>query len=334
MCWNCGRKAQETCSGCNIARYCGSYCQHRDWETHHQVCCSTDRRHLPLGSVWKNYKDKKTKKIKINFKNFQLISGTSSSIRYDSEDRRHLVEDRRSILEERRNFVEDRARRYSTDENRRYEERKDEASKRSEKDKDKTEVDKRNENQTDKTADQSNESLRKYSDLDRLNSDTNRNRLLPNISSQILNIDNIRRIKNHVLNRDGEDKSYAETSSKKCNALNNYTGGAAGGGGGGGGLRGSRCRPNSRSTTPVSATSSVSDSQLTKWRLSTAHMSKIKIQKKSINLKMKRIWATFQDVDWLWNNFFYQNILCLPLQILNLSHESKGLEFRGPNSLY
>lgn len=28
-CWNCGRKAAETCSGCNIARYCGSFCQHK-----------------------------------------------------------------------------------------------------------------------------------------------------------------------------------------------------------------------------------------------------------------------------------------------------------------
>ncbi|EFB22435.1 hypothetical protein PANDA_020194, partial [Ailuropoda melanoleuca] len=34
-CWNCGRKASETCSGCNAARYCGSFCQHRDWEKHH-----------------------------------------------------------------------------------------------------------------------------------------------------------------------------------------------------------------------------------------------------------------------------------------------------------
>ncbi|XP_022108732.1 protein CBFA2T1-like isoform X3 [Acanthaster planci] len=37
-CWNCGRKANETCSGCNTARYCGSFCQHKDWETHHRVC--------------------------------------------------------------------------------------------------------------------------------------------------------------------------------------------------------------------------------------------------------------------------------------------------------
>ncbi|XP_078066596.1 protein CBFA2T1 isoform X2 [Mustelus asterias] len=37
-CWNCGRKASETCSGCNTARYCGSFCQHRDWEKHHHVC--------------------------------------------------------------------------------------------------------------------------------------------------------------------------------------------------------------------------------------------------------------------------------------------------------
>lgn len=37
-CWNCGRKASETCSGCNVARYCGSFCQHKDWENHHLVC--------------------------------------------------------------------------------------------------------------------------------------------------------------------------------------------------------------------------------------------------------------------------------------------------------
>ncbi|NXC12091.1 MTG8R protein, partial [Corythaeola cristata] len=37
-CWNCGRKASETCSGCNIARYCGSFCQHKDWERHHRIC--------------------------------------------------------------------------------------------------------------------------------------------------------------------------------------------------------------------------------------------------------------------------------------------------------
>ncbi|CAD5117784.1 DgyrCDS6535 [Dimorphilus gyrociliatus] len=37
-CWNCGRKASETCSGCNVARYCGAFCQHKDWELHHRVC--------------------------------------------------------------------------------------------------------------------------------------------------------------------------------------------------------------------------------------------------------------------------------------------------------
>ncbi|XP_037041535.1 protein CBFA2T2 isoform X1 [Bradysia coprophila] len=38
VCWNCGRKANETCSGCNLARYCGAFCQHKDWEQHHQIC--------------------------------------------------------------------------------------------------------------------------------------------------------------------------------------------------------------------------------------------------------------------------------------------------------
>ena len=37
-CWNCGRKATETCSGCNVACYCGSFCQHRDWVSHQLVC--------------------------------------------------------------------------------------------------------------------------------------------------------------------------------------------------------------------------------------------------------------------------------------------------------
>ncbi|XP_055905529.1 protein CBFA2T2 isoform X2 [Eupeodes corollae] len=40
-CWNCGRKATETCSGCNLARYCGAFCQHKDWEHHHQICGSS-----------------------------------------------------------------------------------------------------------------------------------------------------------------------------------------------------------------------------------------------------------------------------------------------------
>ena len=37
-CWNCGRPATETCSGCSLARYCGQFCQHKDWETHARVC--------------------------------------------------------------------------------------------------------------------------------------------------------------------------------------------------------------------------------------------------------------------------------------------------------
>ncbi|XP_014665659.1 PREDICTED: protein CBFA2T1-like isoform X2 [Priapulus caudatus] len=57
-CWNCGRKASETCSGCNTARYCGSFCQHKDWENHHKVCgqhaepaSSTTTRPSPVNSI-------------------------------------------------------------------------------------------------------------------------------------------------------------------------------------------------------------------------------------------------------------------------------------------
>jgi len=38
ICWNCGRRANETCSGCNIARYCSTFCQHKHWEIHHKIC--------------------------------------------------------------------------------------------------------------------------------------------------------------------------------------------------------------------------------------------------------------------------------------------------------
>ncbi|XP_076239004.1 CBFA2/RUNX1 partner transcriptional co-repressor nervy [Calliopsis andreniformis] len=45
-CWNCGRPALETCGGCGIARYCGSFCQHRDWEAggHHATCNNPPQR--------------------------------------------------------------------------------------------------------------------------------------------------------------------------------------------------------------------------------------------------------------------------------------------------
>ena len=45
-CWNCGRKASETCSGCNVARYCGAFCQHKDWENHHRVCGQNARENM------------------------------------------------------------------------------------------------------------------------------------------------------------------------------------------------------------------------------------------------------------------------------------------------
>lgn len=53
-CWNCGRKANETCSGCNTARYCGAFCQHKDWENHHQACSITAEKSstsVPTASV-------------------------------------------------------------------------------------------------------------------------------------------------------------------------------------------------------------------------------------------------------------------------------------------
>lgn len=52
-CWNCGRKATETCSGCSIACYCGPFCQHRDWVSHQLVCrrSSAAKGHSPTASI-------------------------------------------------------------------------------------------------------------------------------------------------------------------------------------------------------------------------------------------------------------------------------------------
>ncbi|XP_060694297.1 protein CBFA2T1 [Hemiscyllium ocellatum] len=50
-CWNCGRKASETCSGCNVAQYCGSSCQHKDWEKHHCICGPNVQRLQPTNTA-------------------------------------------------------------------------------------------------------------------------------------------------------------------------------------------------------------------------------------------------------------------------------------------
>ncbi|KAG5318158.1 MTG8R protein, partial [Pseudoatta argentina] len=50
-CWNCGRPALETCGGCGIARYCGSFCQHRDWEAGHHTTCNNLPPREPRRSV-------------------------------------------------------------------------------------------------------------------------------------------------------------------------------------------------------------------------------------------------------------------------------------------
>merc|ERR1719402_708550 len=47
VCWNCGRSATETCSGCNLARYCSPFCQHRDWESPHKICRPAGHAHQP-----------------------------------------------------------------------------------------------------------------------------------------------------------------------------------------------------------------------------------------------------------------------------------------------
>merc|ERR1719483_842067 len=59
-CWNCGRPATETCSGCSLARYCGSFCQHKDWEAHSRICSreGQESNGMPHGSTGGGKKDK------------------------------------------------------------------------------------------------------------------------------------------------------------------------------------------------------------------------------------------------------------------------------------
>lgn len=62
-CWNCGRKASETCGGCRQAKYCSQFCQHKNWEwIHHKQC-----------AVSKNY----TKK---NDSNSSILATSSSAV--------------------------------------------------------------------------------------------------------------------------------------------------------------------------------------------------------------------------------------------------------------
>eukprot|EP00062_Callorhinchus_milii_P022382 gi/632980169/ref/XP_007906882.1/ PREDICTED: protein CBFA2T2 [Callorhinchus milii] len=62
-CWNCGRKASETCSGCNTARYCGSFCQHKDWEKHHRLCGQSLGKAVPASKPSKGEKSPALEKI-------------------------------------------------------------------------------------------------------------------------------------------------------------------------------------------------------------------------------------------------------------------------------
>uniref|UniRef100_A0A1B0C9N1 Putative nervy n=1 Tax=Lutzomyia longipalpis TaxID=7200 RepID=A0A1B0C9N1_LUTLO len=55
VCWKCGRKATETCSGCGLAKYCSAFCQHKDWEQHIKICGTIRldpklRNHVPARS--------------------------------------------------------------------------------------------------------------------------------------------------------------------------------------------------------------------------------------------------------------------------------------------
>ena len=89
-CWHCGRKAIETCSACNTARYCGQFCQHRDWEFHQKLCGPdlkrkiTDdpqfyRRSIPKTHSFKAKESSPTKDEQLDISNEQLTLAKSES---------------------------------------------------------------------------------------------------------------------------------------------------------------------------------------------------------------------------------------------------------------
>ncbi|CAF4517553.1 unnamed protein product [Rotaria socialis] len=77
-CWNCGRKAIEACSGCNIARYCGQYCQHRDWDLHKKLCGPDLKRRFNDNSRLFCHSIPKT--ISLNQHNDESIARTTDNV--------------------------------------------------------------------------------------------------------------------------------------------------------------------------------------------------------------------------------------------------------------
>ncbi|XP_057693912.1 deformed epidermal autoregulatory factor 1 homolog isoform X1 [Corythoichthys intestinalis] len=41
MCENCGRLAQNECTGCRKVNYCSTFCQRKDWREHQNACCQS-----------------------------------------------------------------------------------------------------------------------------------------------------------------------------------------------------------------------------------------------------------------------------------------------------
>jgi len=81
VCLNCGRPATETCSGCNLARYCGAFCQHRDWETggHHGICGGKGDQAKEKGSAGGKEKEEQKKSSNRKSKETIIVNETSGN---------------------------------------------------------------------------------------------------------------------------------------------------------------------------------------------------------------------------------------------------------------
>ncbi|CAF0948786.1 unnamed protein product [Rotaria sordida] len=91
QCWHCGRRAIETCSGCNIARYCGQYCQHRDWDLHQKLCGpDLKRKFHDNPQLYRNSFSKHDLNISLNHQTETSINNITRIINDTTEDTPYL----------------------------------------------------------------------------------------------------------------------------------------------------------------------------------------------------------------------------------------------------
>lgn len=52
-CWMCGKKAQNRCTGCKVANYCGADCQKRGWKEHKEDCAKLKKANMEARRIFR-----------------------------------------------------------------------------------------------------------------------------------------------------------------------------------------------------------------------------------------------------------------------------------------